>query len=286
MGLVGDTIWVSDPGLGRVTFITPDLSFGRTFLMPSEGASLSGPSRQSALARMFPFAIYSDGTILSIAFRDPEQVTIARARIADGEGQLLAILHRLADRRVVKTSSGNETSADLFPRIPLFAVSPNGAFAAIAAADAQALSDEGGSPSKDFATFSIVRLTSAGDTVFDRRYDVPGEPIPQDAIDRAIEARAAKLSPDLAAALRRDAYVPQFWPPMLSLVLGDDGTTWVQLRDQNARPIYLILDATGRVTGRVELPPATRVAAVSGPVVWCLEKDENDVESIVRYEVR
>lgn len=57
------------------------------------------------------------------------------------------------------------------------------------------------------------------------------------------------------------------------------------MRDQDENRRHLVFDPDGRPRGMVEVPRGGRVEAARGDRIWVIEKDDFDVESVVRYLV-
>ncbi|MGH8810235.1 MAG: hypothetical protein ACREX0_20335, partial [Noviherbaspirillum sp.] len=73
---------------------------------------------------------------------------------------------------------------------------------------------------------SVTLIRATGDTMFHHAFSFPGVPIPKSVADSAISASAQawKMTAGDAAAFRRGAYVPPFYPPVGDIVVGKGGT--------------------------------------------------------------
>ncbi|MEZ4379310.1 MAG: hypothetical protein R3B35_13620 [Gemmatimonadales bacterium] len=92
------------------------------------------------------------------------------------------------------------------------------------------------------------------------------------------------IQPEKRAAVR-DLRVPEFYPPIRDLVVGNDGTLWLGRWPVGRTRDWLVLDERGNLRGRVELPATLRVHAASTTQVWGTQPDRDGVPSIVRYRV-
>jgi hypothetical protein len=72
---------------------------------------------------------------------------------------------------------------------------------------------------------------------------------------------------------------------VLDLILGDDETAWLLMRDLTAKVRYRALDARGSIIGEVVLPARSMLARATRSTVWVIEYDEDGVPSVVRYRV-
>lgn len=95
---------------------------------------------------------------------------------------------------------------------------------------------------------------------------------------------------------------PDRLPAVTSVVAGPGGTLWVQRlgRIEDVHPMALntpdppsgygggtwdVLDAEGRLLGSIDLPARARVMRVVGDAVYAVQRDELDVERVVRLRV-
>jgi hypothetical protein len=280
IGWLADSLWVFDAQLRRVTVFGPDREYARTIRVVRRNGS--GDDVSSFLA---PLAVYADHTILAVAFADSGRLLLVRADLETGRERALVVRQTMADAHVL-TSPYLEL--DVFPPVPIFAVSPRGRFATVVRVD------EGESPPRPIASarqqagprLSITTLDQDGDTGVTSTVEVPGVAISRAVADSLIEAKASRLRPETERLFRRHAYVPPFWPPAKSAVVSDSGSAWIQLHSSTRDALYLVVDARGEVLGTVTLRPNTVVAAIGDGVVWCLETDADDVQTIVRYKLQ
>ena len=112
--------------------------------------------------------------------------------------------------------------------------------------------------------------------------------IPIDAPPDLSQHRAAARTEALAQQGANKGYVEASYkaerpaPYYRNFLATPDGQLWVQLFEERpSAPIhYVILDAAGRITARVSLPPRTRVISVQSPWVLVALRDANDVERL------
>ena len=107
-------------------------------------------------------------------------------------------------------------------------------------------------------------------------------------MDSVLEARAeGSRHPELKRAYRTEVKdrVPSVFPPVEAIVLGVDGRTWIGLYGGEDGEPWLILDSHGEPVGRVTLPAGVRLRVAKGDHIWGTERDEFDVESIVRFRL-
>ena len=126
----------------------------------------------------------------------------------------------------------------------------------------------------DAATFQVTVLDAAdGDTVFALRLAFDPEPIPS-AVKDSVKRRLR----------HRNLTIPPIYPPIAGLLVGRDHTIWVEMRAESGRP-YVVLSPDGNLLGSLTLPRTSHVAVAQRNRIWVVERDADDVESIVRYGV-
>jgi hypothetical protein len=84
--------------------------------------------------------------------------------------------------------------------------------------------------------------------------------------------------------VREALYVPPSYPPVTRALVANDGSIWLRGRDDPAGAMWTILDSTGNPAAQVREPPRTRFLDLDGGL-WAVERDADDVESIVRFRI-
>ena len=287
LGWVADTLWVYDGRQRRISFVTPERTVART-LGNIPGAALPRPEDAGRVPE-FPFAFVSgiapDGSFLaSMGFAVNQPVPEEyRGRsvvgLLDQGGTVQEILSILPEEEggSLTTPEGGSASVP-FGNRPQVAFSPRGEMVAFAMASLDG---------PDAGTFLLTAISPAGDSIFSRRYELLLEPIPASVSDSARTAlidRLQRVGPSFVAAAR-DAFIPGHYPPLEGLVIGMDGTLWVQKRPMAAGVPYLATEPNGEVIGALVLPGRSRIAAAQRDRIWVIERDSLNVESVVRYAV-
>ena len=286
LGWLADTLWVLDPRTARITLIGPDFTLGRIVPVPTQARpAASEAGRIPSFPFSIPLTLHADGTFLS--WLDPgllpgvpedfRQVSVFATVTAEGLVRDIHARIRQPDGASVMSEAG-VVGVPFVHRVQ-YAVAPDGSRMAIAEG---AGDDAGGS-------VRISALDMRGDTLFSRIYPFDPVPIPQNVRDSTMTARESELrarSPELADAFRDRARPPAIYPPVTSLVVGNDGSIWIERPDTGGERVYFAIAPDGEPLGTVELPRSSRLASADRTRVWILERDENDVESVVRYRVR
>ena len=83
---------------------------------------------------------------------------------------------------------------------------------------------------------------------------------------------------------------PEFMPPFLrdAAIARNNGQIWV-LRaapTETAPSVYDVFDGAGRLAGRVQLPPGTRVVAFGAGTVYAVRTDADELQYLERYRLR
>ncbi len=129
---------------------------------------------------------------------------------------------------------------------------------------------------------SLVRSVRAPDV------DLTVTPEIQAAYEVLVQEQLANVpASERASAERRMAAMklPDVVPAYSSMWTDADGRVWLgSLRIGDSSPQEaLVFDVTGTFLGRAELPPSLRIFIIRDGFVWGRERDEFDVEYVVKY---
>jgi hypothetical protein len=292
-GWMGDTLWVSDGRLNRVTFISPDLSVARTTPLPAGARPQPADiGRYPEFSRISPSAIHPDGTLGAslvipggpLAEQWDDQWTwhfriTAEGRIVHAIGREPDSGH--PDYSYYHSFSNGSVRGWPFPFVyrPRFVWAPSGDRVAYVSADQTDASA---------ATVDAIMLDASGDTIFAERYRAAGEQLPRSVADSTIAAIAAARLGEAADvwASQAQAHVPSIYPPIEpGSFIGNDGRLWVRLRGTPEATRYLLLDADGRQTGTVKVAANVVLRTADASHAWGVELDEHDVPSLVRFRL-
>jgi hypothetical protein len=301
MGWMGDTLWVEDNGLARTTLISPDWKIVRT-LPPLRRAYPS--AQDSATLPEFPFvfilALYADQTLLAsvqpAAGRYPATFDAERLPLfvrVTREGLVLRVIaseepDQGSVRGVSRSPTGGRViwgrSVPFSPEADVV-VSPDGQRVASVFTTVD---------SKESGSVHLALMNADGDTLFRRAYPFDGEAIPEGVADSAIAERT-RPQPGLsdfvmrlpearrlyAAEVRRR--MPKIYPPVIGQFIANDHRIWLALRRTAEGNPWLILDERGDPIGTTVVPKNVTLLAAQGWQAWGTERDEFDVQSVVRY---
>jgi hypothetical protein len=290
-GWIGDTIWVFDGQLNRLTFVSPERKLART-LFPFAAArpKPADSTRLPAFPFIFPWAVYPDGTILVDA--QPG------AKMPAGYDGWLHVLVRVSsngviERLIARLPISNTYTFDYagekgpvrtsipipFDPAPFYEIAPDGS--RIATLTTALTGPEAN-------TFRLTMLTPTGSTVFSRQYPFKGVPLPRNAVDSVINARLARAqATEVKRALEGEVRkrAPSFYPPVSGLFVGSDGRTWIGLRETPEGRPWLVVDGKGEPVANVLAPREVTLRVANATHVWALQRDEFDVQSVIRYRI-
>jgi hypothetical protein len=287
-GWVGDTLWISDTDLNRVTLIAPDLKAIRVLPLTVARPQGADTARLPTFPFVFPYAVYPGDTVLASV------MGVAGDPLAERlKGTVLARVSSegMVQRLLLQTPVNEGSVRVTFERgfggiaIPFFArpewvISPDGSLIAVVTTEISG--PEGG-------TFHVtLHEALEGSVVFRRSFDFVGVPIPSHVIDSVLDSRAAQASRQefrqvIQGELR--GRVPPVYPPVEGILLGSDDRIWVGLRATANGRQWLVLGSQGEPVERVILPTNVEPKVARGEHVWGLETDEMEVQSIVRYRL-
>jgi hypothetical protein len=134
-------------------------------------------------------------------------------------------------------------------------------------------------------------IATTGDTTFIRSYPFAGDPIPAAKRDSAIDAiltRRNSYTPSAKARLRDLArpLTPKIYSRITDMVIGKNGTTWLEVRGTAAGHEEIALDARGNPLFSIQLPPNTMLVDASLKSVWAIQTDDDGLQSVVRYRIK
>lgn len=288
-GWKGDTLWVSDVQSRRVTLVSPDRELLRTLppLVAARPASADS-ARWPTFPFAFPYALYpGDEMFISAigAAGDPRLDAIGPTpflRVAsDGtiEGVVLPRPENEGSVPVEFDGGGNASLSVPFYPEPMWTVSPDGGRIVTLITNVQ--DDDGGA-------FTVRVYDPTGAQLATRAFSFDGETVDAGGVDSILGARAEGARfPEMARAYRTEVpdRVPPVYPPTEDLVVDSDHRIWIRLRATDEGSPWLVLNSDAGAVGRVLLPEDVSVATARGDRVWAVERDELDVESVVRFRL-
>ncbi len=281
-GWLADTLWVSDNGTRRLTFVD---RFGRGNVRTQ---IFTGIVTASSFTTQ-PMAITPDGTFICGTLprsRNSDVMTASLEpllRISSGTSRrpdTLLLMNVRNRTHEVRVRDAVLTGRQLASDATLWALSRNGLYAATVERSDEAaqrrqppqltvMHSDGRVIYQKYLQHSMQRATSADiDSLLARKVE---------SFNNA--SRTHGIPRLTATEYGRSLFIPRYRIPVIDLVLGDDGTVLLRGNDwTGARVAYTWFDPNGTIRGNFAVPRAQLVRAVAGPYIWSLvEHPDGDV---------
>lgn len=292
-GLVGDTLWVLDSGTYRFNYFSTDGTFLRSVSVPID----LGASPEERPPR--PIGMLTDGTLLAsppawsrlIASGDLTEGVVLAMTPGGGLGDTLYTTD-LTNTTLEVYVEGDSNDLRLYMNQPY----ADAALTIVVPGEpAYIRVDRRVTSEATTGNATITKLLFEGAKVFETELPMEKQPVPGAAVDSFLSVQRENLSQvfseqpsgKLDAAVRRGLYIPEFLPPVQSLVVGRDASIWLRLF--NAEPSeavqWIVMASDGAIEGMAQLPRAFRMLEAEQGQVWGMELDELDVPYIVSYLV-
>jgi len=289
-GWLGDSIWVLDPGLNRVSLFDREYQFARSFVNPGVGVDQDPASVGYS---KYVQAVLPGGDLRGLVTTHPGSVPPPWLADVDSGHQAYVrftpageFVARLAisppDRCYIHWRIG--TSGSAASRLPYCAERITTGWEATA--PLLFVDIEAGTP--EAGTYRVTVISPTGDTTISRSYPYQPIAVSQAMIDSAA-ARQAEFDAGNDPATRANRppiTYPASLPPIRRAVLGRDQTIWLEAEDNLPAHSWVVLDPAGEPVGRVTLPGNVTLKAADRDRVWALERDADDLESIVVFRLR
>ena len=286
-GWFGDTLWVSDTQINRITLISPALDVVEMFTPPATvRESVENGEPATLYGAPFVWGMLARDTLLVV----PLQAVDAPPIDAKNGIPALSITrdgHLVRDLARMPMDEGGSVSVQVsggmaYAQIPFFprsewSISPDGSRIAVLRTS---LNDPEG------PAYRVRVVDNTGAELINRAFPYEPVPIPGSRLDSAITAAASRrpqIQAEVEAKLRKAA--PATYPAAEHVLVGADHRIWVGLRAEPEGRPWVVLSAVGEPVGHLVLPANTTLRAANDTHIWAVERDELDVESVVRYRL-
>ena len=302
--LAGDTIWVVDQTLQRITVFHPDRSAGTTFPIPflnaQDTSSLSPPWGSDHSGRFYASAVSFKTTTsgsagdargsttgvsvadsnLIVRF-DPRVVNSPRTRI----GRVRTASAGKQDVQAVGTNIRITAPFPGFVPADAWTVFPDGRVAIVRGANyrVEFIAPDGRRTVTATIPYEHFRFTDA-----DRKTEM-------DAANKQLadqKAMMKKLVPPgytIEFQMTAPTQWPAEYPPisLLGVLAAPDGRLWVKrgMPERIGREQWDVIDQAGKLVARWQLPPKITLVAVGQGTVYTVRKDEDDLRYVQRVEL-
>lgn len=293
----GDTIWLLDVMLQRITAFNPDLTPGTTFPMvmldQSSMTVLTAPFFADRTGKVYSGAMKIQGGvggggnemqmtipdsigIVTYDARQPTRTEVGKVRFpVSGKPQI--------------SRAGNAMKYSMaFPGLIAsdpWAVFPDGRVAIVRGATYQV----------DFITPDGKKTTGPRNAYEPIKVTAADQKAEMDEARRMMEEQGKVAQKMLPAGFSMDFELlpPASWPAnypalgALSALAAPDGRLWVRraIPFRIGREQWDVLDTNGKVVASWRLPPKTTIAAVGQGVVYSVRTDEDDLRYLQRVEI-
>ena len=279
-GLVGDTLWIRNWPLPRMSLFTPgghhvrtwrtQVDIGRPFPTPEGITSLLIGDRAAMVPDAVPLGAGSRSSLPVIVGDRALGTGDTIAFVLRPQGMLLPIGYfRLAP----------------FPLPPLVSVAGDGSGLLVASWSEDA-------PDR----LEVRRVSRTGSTVWRRNLTMAVAPTPRRVRDSLhavatglarspVEAakRRGQLPPtaSLGELVRQGLHIPSHFPPVRRVVEGLDGTVWLERFSLGNAKRWLVLDPAGQPSFEAELPRGMTLHQAGAGTIWATQMSSDGVPFIV-----
>lgn len=288
LGWVGDTLWVLDPELGRITLfpggdgepvtLPVRREFGHPFQSATAFALLDGGDaliRPGLGLRGFMAGSIREVPVLRIDRSGQVRDTVFQDRVSR------------RDRLFIRTGDGGVvvSSNQPFTDHPLLCVGPEGKTVTVV--------DRSVAEGPRAARFRVTRLGVQSDTLWSRSFGyIPQRITPtiKDSVVTAVQETYAlqfRTEAEARDAVREALFLPDFGPPVTDCLVGYDKRIWLR-RDLFAADgtEWTVLDPNGRREGHMTTSHPLRLVAATREMAWAVEHGSFDIPYLVRYQIR
>jgi hypothetical protein len=289
-GWVGDTLWALDPVLSRISYFGPDYAFIRSVQDPSTGQE-AGP--QNPVVSTFIQAVLPDGALRALASPypntppppwlvdiDENETAVVRLSMAGEHLGRLAVQPDDPCRVSWSIGAGGMGGSMLpFCARPIstdWDASTNLATVWVETSEA------------DSARYRVEVIDYRGDTLISRTMPFTIRPISQLKLDSAMARQVERDAQHRQDYLASRPPLPPatFLPPILNVLIGRDGTVWLEEEEELPTHQWRVLNAAGEPIGQVTLPVNARLRVAERGMIWTTFTDDDDLVGIARYRVQ
>lgn len=283
LGFVGDTLFVSDGILRRVTFFTLAGVVIQTKAFVYHDGEKGSPGQIAIQVLTGGQALTIPSRLSSEASSSPESTNPVVRFSQDGGADTLVLLRN--GHPILSVPPSGYLRFQPFNDGDLFAFVQDGKSIVVASRKA---ADRSG-----VASYRVRRITTGGKTVVDATVEYTPEELPASAVEREISGAAGRFASfksqqgSLIQAIRQGIFAPKYLPPLTAIIGGLDGTIWAQRATLDTMTVeWDVIGTQASVIARCHLPKRLSVRIVSDESVWGVLPDEDDVPQLVRYRIR
>jgi hypothetical protein len=290
LGWLGDSLWIYDSQLKRVTWYGPDLTLLRDDPRPTP-EELSRPAERQVAGSVL--RVFDGGEFLMMVgissflprppwlpAEAPGDQAVVRYSAATGRISLpiLYPTSRTIDCFTeVKLDNGRLVLIAPFCSFGRWDASPDGRLLATATPERT---------DGDGIRMQLELTDIDGRTRYSRGFAPKLTAVPRAVADSVLGEPLA--SPRLSPVVRRayESLRPaRYYPPFDGVRVSDDGWVWVGRANRDESHTWTAHDPSGEPRYTVELPVGARLVVVGRDRLWGIETDDDGVQSVVRWRV-
>lgn len=285
MGIVGDSLWVIDVDLRRLTFFTLDGTLISTVPFEPVPPSLGQPGARIFLP--YPQVLMREGDFLGFGLG-------TGSALADGIVAANPLMRMNTDGHAADTLGWVSVKNDdmilrsdksrMFRPQP-FSDTPITVFGA--AARRAYVVERWAATESNAGSVRATAIDASGDTAWVREISyTPARLDPGRIADVRSQLEKGLARYFSREEINRALYAPMHRTPVTSAVAAEGGALWIRWDSLTTRGSYSVIQADGRDVISVSASPRIRLRWVSDSTAWGEELDENDVPTLVRYRVK
>lgn len=286
LGWMGDTLYVADGRLGRITFYDEGLQLLGT--MPFLG-------RQLGSFRIYaPRSLHRGGDAIVLPGRSygmpsgdpgPEVGTpILRTGWSGDVRDTVATVSRENAVLVVRRG-GRSTSYrnQPFSDAPVVDIASDASYVVIVEREVP--------EQRRGAFYRVVKVGLDGDTMVANPVAYAPVQIPEAAKVGAIgsiveQVHRGEPIGETRRLVRESLYLPEYHPPVAEVSVGTDGRIWLRRNPPEEGMVrWDLLSPEGTPIAHVILPPRLRILESAGEMVWAQWRNKLDITYLVRYRL-
>ncbi len=283
LGLLADTLWVSDRTHRRVSFFSADGRFLKSENIMSPASASSAASAPIALTKQ-GFAIAIPGSVT--VGKEPiveRSVPIVRISRKSQAVDTITVMH-YSDRQPVIQLSVGRTSylTDPMPERPLRVVSPDGRLVLVV---------ERTSRTQQVGYARVLIFDSDGRQRLAKTYrttPVSVSKISRDSIlARYVAAYKSSFPSELATkqAVSNALQLPEFYPSISSAGITNDGRFYLAMPSDGTPVRWTVFSERGDELFAFDLPRESQVVSMAAQFVWVMSTDHDGVNTISRHRL-
>lgn len=280
VGAKGDSIWVTDVGTRRTTWLDLDGGLLGTQQWDLDESTPS-LSRHDILGYLASGAALGEPWLPADAVgdeRSPRRIRLLGASGADGAREIVEVSSKHTNFRVMDGPTMN-IGRQPYPDAPIVAVGVG--------TDRVVIIDRRVEVTSAARAFSVTAVESDGDTVWRRLIPYAARRLGGSVKDSVVRRMQRSLSRSGAseAVIRAALHLPDTYPPVVDAFVAEGGAVWIRREENEGSVIYQRVTADGRLDMETLVPRTLRLLAARGTKVWGIQLDADGVPSIVRFAI-